>query len=67
MQQHRQARAAKNSKHVCAFTLISIFGLVMKFTQFLFRAISGPVDAPNLTFSCLKGLPQEHTSAAELH
>ena len=41
MQQHRQARAARYSNRVSAFTLISIFGQVMKFAQFLFTASGG--------------------------
>jgi hypothetical protein len=40
MQQHGPAEAAKNSKHVWAFTLISIVGPVMKSTQFSSESVA---------------------------
>src|SRR5260370_38429247 len=60
MQQHRRAQASCSSGHACSFMLFLILApLVMKSLLTLRRTRDALAGAPNLTFSCLKGRPQE--------
>src|SRR5260370_29203410 len=60
MQQPRRAQASCSSGHACSFMLFLILApLVMKSLLTLRRTRDALAGAPNLTFSCLKGRPQE--------
>src|SRR5260370_27922816 len=60
MEQNGQAQAYCSSGHARPFVFLRILGLlVMKSLLTLRRTRDASPDAPNLTFSCLKGRPQE--------
>src|SRR5216683_6197513 len=60
MHQHGHVQTSSSSGHACPFMLFLILGLlVMKSLLTLRRTRDASAGAPNLTFSCLKGRPQE--------
>src|SRR2546428_9730438 len=60
MHQHGHVQASCSSGHACPFMLFLILApLVMKSLLTLRRTRDASAAALNLTFSCLKGRPQE--------
>src|SRR2546425_12141303 len=60
MHQHGHVQASCSSGHACPFMLFLILApLVMKSLLTLRRTRDASAGALNLTFSCLKGRPQE--------